>query len=289
MTAIDPNEINPAHVLRRFERAAKHFSAADFVHRRAADGLLQRMSPMSIQPRLILDLGSALGAGSRALAKRFGKARIVSLDQSVQMLGGARRARGRFSKVREVQADARQLPLPAGSVDLVFANMLLPLISDLPGCLAEVARVLRKDGAFLFSTLGPDSLAEIREAWSRIDDGVHVHRFVDMHNLGDAVVHAGLRDPVLDIDYLTVSYRNTDALFSDLTAAGARNCLRSRRQSLTGKGALARLREQLPGTATGGRLQLKLELVYGHAWGGGPAAAPGEFHVAPSDIGRRHK
>lgn len=289
MTSINPNELNPAHVLRRFERAAKQFSTADFVHRRAGDGLLQRMSPMSIQPRLILDLGSALGAGSRQLAKCFRKATVVSLDRSAKMLGGARRAHGWFSKTHEVQADAHRIPLRTGSIDLVFANMLLPLINDLPGCLAEVARVLRKDGAFLFSTLGPDSLAEIHAAWSRIDDGLHVQHFPDMHNLGDAVVNAGLRDPVLDIDYLTVTYRNTEALFGDLTAAAARNSLQARRQSLTGKGQMARFREQLHSPAGGGVLRLKLELVYGHAWGGGPAATAGEFYLAPSDIGHRRK
>lgn len=289
MTAMNRYAINPAHVRRRFDRAAKQFSTADFVHRRAGDGLLQRLSPISIQPQLILDLGSAQGVGSRQLAKLFKKSRVVSLDTSAKMLVSAQQAHGWFAKVHEVQADARQLPLQTGSVDLVFANMLLPLVNNIPACLAEVARVLRKGGAFLFSTFGPDSLVEIRTAWGRVDDGLHVHRFPDMHNLGDAVVHAGLRDPVLDVDYLTVTYRDTEALFRDLTAAGARNSLQLRRQSLTGKGRLASLREALQSAAHGGALQLKLELVFGHAWGGGPPVAPGEFHLAPSDIGRRHK
>lgn len=289
MTSINPNELNHAHVLRRFERAAKQFSTADFVHRRAGDSLLQRMSPMSIQPRVILDLGSALGAGSRQLAKCFKKATVVSLDRSAQMLAGARHSYGWFSRAQKVQADAHRIPLRTGSIDLVFANMLLPMINDVPGCLAEVARVLRKDGVFLFSTLGPDSLAEIHAAWGRIDDGLHVQHFPDMHNLGDAVVNAGLRDPVLDIDYLTVTYRNTEALFGDLTAAAARNSLQERRQSLTGKGRMANFREQLHSSASDGVLRLKLELVYGHAWGGGPAAAAGEYYLTPSDIGRRRK
>lgn len=289
MTVIHSGKLKPTLVRRRFDRAATQFAGADFVHRRSADGLLQRMLPISMQPQLVLDIGSALGEGSRMLAKHFKKARIVSLDTSASMLGAAHKARGWFSRVRELQADARQLPLQTGSVDLVFANMLLPWIDNLPACLEEVARVLRPDGTFLFATLGPDSLTEIRQAWRNIDDGLHVHEFPDMHNLGDAIVRAGLRDPVLDIDYLTVTYRNTEALFSDLAAAGARNSLLGRRQSLTGKGRLDKLREHLLSRAIEGVLQLKLELVYGHAWGGGPPTGHGEFHFSPSDIGHRRK
>ena len=109
-----------------------------------------------------------------------------------------------------------------------------------------------------------------------------------MHNLGDAVVAAGLRDPVLDVDNLCVTYRDIDALFQDLTAVGARNNLRGRRKTLTGKGRLARFRERLPRDRQTGELHFNLELVYGHAWGGGPVPVPGEFRLSPGDIGRRH-
>ncbi len=283
----NPGELNFAHVRRRFDRAAESFSGADFVHRTAADGLMHRMLPMTIKPQRILDLGSAAGAGSRQLQKRFRKARVLSVDASGRMLASARAARNFMSRVREVQADARQLPLTTGSIDLVFANMLLPLIDDLPACIGEVRRVLREDGLFVFSTLGPDSLAEIQRAWSNIDSGLHVNPFCDMHNLGDAVAAAGFCDPVLDIDHLTVTYSNCAGLFADLKAAGAGNCLHRRRQSLTGKGKFAQLEKALHDAIPGERLQLRLELVYGHAWGGGTAPAPGEFRVPPSAIGHR--
>jgi len=285
--ALNPGELNFAHVRRRFGRAAESFSGADFVHRTAADGLLHRMLPMTIQPQRILDLGSAAGAGSRQLQKRFRKSRVLSIDASARMLASARTARSWFSRVREVQADARQLPVATGSIDLVFANMLLPLIDDLPACIGEIRRVLREDGLFVFSTLGPDSLAEIRRAWSHIDNGLHVNPFVDMHNLGDVLATAGLRDPVLDIDHLTVTYWSCTALFADLKAAGAGNCLRRRRQSLTGKGKFVLLERALQDTMRGEKLQLRLELVYGHAWGGGAVHARGEFRVSPAAIGHR--
>jgi malonyl-CoA O-methyltransferase len=289
MTVIDPARLNPLHMRANFDRAAGRFDSADFVHRAAADGLMQRMQPMTVAPKLVVDLGSALGAGSRLLARHFPKARILSIDLSAPMLWKARRSDGWFSKVRQLQADARQLPLATGSVDCLFANLLLPWIDDLPGGLREIARVLRKDGLFLFSTSGPASLAEVRNAWSSIDSGLHVHHFPDMHNLGDALVHAGLSDPVLDVDYLSVTYRDTEALFADLAAAGARNSLSGRRTTLTGKGRVARFQQQLRQGAIDGVIELKLELVYGHAFGRGVQALPGEFRLAPEEIGRRRK
>jgi malonyl-CoA O-methyltransferase len=289
MTVVNPARLNPLHVRANFDRAAGLFDGADFVHRAAAAGLLQRMQPMTVAPKQVVDLGSALGAGSKLLARRFPKARILSIDLSAPMLRKARRSDGWFSKVRQLQADARQLPLASGSVDCLFANLLLPWIDDLPGCLREIARVLRADGVFLFSTTGPDSLAEIRTAWRHIDSGLHVHHFPDMHNLGDALVSAGLSDPVLDVDYLSVTYRDTEALFADLAAAGARNSLCDRRRTLTGKGRVARFREQLWRGAVDGVIELKLELVYGHAFGRGVPALPGEYRLAPQDIGRRRR
>ena len=287
MTVVNPAKLNAQHVQSNFDRAAGHFAGADFVQRAAADGLMQRLQPIAAQPRCVVDLGSALGTGSKQLARQFPKARVFSVDRSSQMLNAAKRRRGWFSRVRELQANACQLPLRTGSVDFVFANMLMPWIDDLSGLFGEVARVLGKDGVFVFSTLGPDSLTTLRQAWSDVDDELHVHQFADMHNLGDAMMHAGLGDPVLDIDCLSISYRNAEAIFADLAAAGGRNSLRDRRPTLTGKDRFARFQKQLDAAATDGLIEIKLELVYGHAFGRGAPMAPGEFRLAPGDIGRR--
>jgi len=287
MSSLNPGALNPRHVRANFDRAAGQFAGADFVHRATAEGLLQRLQPMTVQPGVIADLGCALGAGSIELARRFPRARVLSIDLSAEMLKFAKKSRRRFSKRRELQADAMQLPLATGSIDFVFANMLLPWINDPPVFLAEIARVLRVDGVFMFSTLGPDSLAGLRRAWSDIDDGLHVHHFADMHNLGDSVMHAGLSDPVLDIDSLSVTYRDADTLFTEMAAAGARNCLHERRHTLTGKDRIKGLRERLRSHSDDGVIELKLELVYGHAFGKGPRRPPGDYLLAPEDIGRR--
>lgn len=276
-------------VRRRFDRAAARFHEADFVHRHAAAGLFDRLSPIVLEVERILDAGSAAGAGSRALAERFRKSRIVSLDLSLEMLKQARASRSRFARITELQADADRLPLASGSIDLVFCNMLMPWNDEHPRFFAEVCRVLKKDGLFAFSTLGPDSFRELRDAWHDVDGDDHVNFFPDMHDIGDQLVRAGLKDPVVDVDYLTVTYRSCAALFRDLAAAGARNSLRRRRRTLTGKQRFREMEQRLERMFEGGSLPLRLELVFGHAWGSGPPATPGEYRLNVEDIGRRRR
>ncbi len=269
-------------VRRRFDQAAANFDEANFVHRTTFDGLIDRMTPLVITPSVILDLGSATGTGSRMLAKQYRKARVLGLDRSGPMLRAAKGGRSRFSRIREVQGNATRLPLQTGSADLVFSNMLLPWIDDIPACFAEVGRVLRKGGVFAFATVGPDSLRNLREAWGESDDTDHVCRFADMHDVGDALVGSGLAEPVLDVDRLTVTYRDGDSLFSDLSATGARNSLVGRRTTLTGKRRFESMLDKLTGD---GAITIEVELVYGHAWGTGPRTPAGELHVDPGSIG----
>lgn len=281
------NGIDTRQLRRRFERVAASFNEADFVHRRSFDALMERLAPLRISPEVIVDLGAATGTGSRQLAAKFPGARILSVDFSGGMLRQARSAKPFFSRIREVEADARRLPLPAGSVDLIVANMLLPFICDLPACLLEISRVLKKGGVFAFATLGPDSFGALREAWRSVDDDAHVCRFPDMHDVGDALVRAGLADPVLDIDYLTVTYADSGRLFRDLTAAGARNALRLRPARLTGKRRFGKMLSALGDDRGPDGLAMKLELVFGHAFGSGPRPPAGEYRVAPDKIGLR--
>ncbi|MDX1404491.1 MAG: methyltransferase domain-containing protein [Woeseiaceae bacterium] len=276
-------------VKRGFDRVAQDFDGADFVHRATFDGLLERLAPLLIEPSRILDLGCATGLGSLKLARHYRKSTVVGLDASRGMLRQATARRSFTFKPALLEADARNIPLADHSIDLVFANLLLPWIDDLASCLAEVARVLRKGGVFAFASFGPDSLAELRDAWQSVDDEAHVAEFADMHDIGDAIVRAGLRDPVLDVDYLNVTYKEPAALYRDLTACGARNRLRERRRSLTGKDRFSAMEKQLAKRMTDNVLSLKLELVFGHAWGGGDGSGQraGEVRIDPRSITKR--
>jgi len=283
----DNSALNVNDVRRRFDRAAHGFDAVDFVHTATRDGLLLRLEPMTIDARAVVDLGSATGTGSRLLERRFRRARIVAVDLSRNMLEAARRKHSRFTRRSSVQANAQALPFANHSIDVIFANLLLPWVSDPALLFTEVSRVLRKDGLFLFSTLGPDSLSAIRNAWASVDTSEHVNRFLDMHDIGDAAVRAGLHDPVLDVDRLSVTYSDAGTLFRDLTEMGARNCLRDRERSLGGTARFRAMMVALDGQREDKLLTLELELVYGHCWGSGPPSADGEYRFDAEGIGRR--
>ena len=281
------NELRLRDLRRQFDRAASSFDGADFLCRQTADGLMERLQPMQLTVNTLLDLGGATGGCAATLAKRFPRARLVNVDLSARMLEKAKARRGFFSRQRQVQADASLLPFASRSADLVFANMLLPWLADPTACFAGVSRVLRKDGLFSFSTLGPDSFAELREAWFDLDDYPHVQRFADMHDVGDALLRSGLRDPVLDVDFVTVSYADADALLADLAASGARNVFARRASGLTGKTKFAEVKRRLAAVGGGDRIELRFEIVFGHAWGSGADAGSGEYVFSADQIGRR--
>jgi len=203
------------------------------------------------------------------------------------MLSLAARNRRWFSRVSYVQADAARLPFRDNGFDVVFANLLLPWANDLGVALTEVSRVLRPGGVFVFATLGPDSLLELDRAWSGRDAYAHVHRFPDMHDVGDALVRAGLRDPVLDVDRLALRYTDHRKLFTDMTNVGGRNARRDRSPALTGKRRFREMVSALTGPTGDGSVALDLELVYGHCWGGEGKQAASDFRIDAAGIPRR--
>ena len=253
--------------LRAFDRASSSFDDADFIHEESRKRLLERLELVKIEPSVILDLGAGTGKGCVALANAFPGAQIVAVDRSVAML---RRAYSRCAdRAALLVGDAELLAIADRSVDLVFANLLLPWCSP-DVVFAEVARVLREDGVFCFASLGPDTLAEVRRAWYEVDDKIHVHGFVDMHDLGDLVLRSGLTDPVMDVDTMQVSYRDVPSLVRDLRFSGATNVAGGRRTTLTGRRRWEGFKKALEATRDGDRFKISVELIFGQAFGGGP-------------------
>ena len=279
--------LDSKHVRRRFERAAASFDDADFVHAATREGLLARLQPLVVDASTVMDLGSATCGASQALSKRFRRAHVISVDLAHAMLRQGYKKRAWFSRSSFVQATAAALPFSEQSVDVVFANLLLPWVDDPNQVFSEIARVLRKGGVFAFATLGPDSLLEIRRAWSDVDNHEHVNRFLDMHDLGDGLVNAGFADPVLDVDRLSISYDSVEKLFADLTAMGGRNSLQQRNHSLVGKQRFRQMTESLRSSGSDGKITLDLELVFGHCWGAGPKMDAANYRIDAHTIPRR--
>ena len=270
---------------RAFDRASAEFSRHCVVHDEARRRLLERLDYVRLEPRVVVDVGTATGLAARALAARYPEARVIALDPSRAMLRVARREQGAAGRVTFAAARAERLPLADATVDLLVANLCLPWCDPL-ATFVEAARVLRDGGRMLFATVGPDTLQEVRRAWRQADDAIHVHAFFDMHDLGDMAVAAGLADPVVDVDRLELTYGDVRRLVHDLRAWGAVNTAAGRRRTLTGTGRFARFERALAG-GHGKRFSVTVELVLGQAWGAPRRPGHGEFAVPADRIGRR--
>jgi malonyl-CoA O-methyltransferase len=266
---------------RAFEKA-RNFDSACFVHDEARARLLARLPLLRLDPRIVVDLGCATGRGASALASHYGNAHVLAVDSSMAMLRSAAASAARSIAV--LGGDAEALPLRAGSVDLVLASLVLPWCRP-DRLFAEAARVLATGGAFLFATLGPDSLQQVRTAFASVDDRIHVHAAFDMHDLGDLATAAGLAEPVLDVDKLEVTYADVASLVRDLRAVGGVNVALGRRRALTGRRRWGRFVERLPRGADG-RFAVTVELILGQAWGAAPRPSQAEIRIPIERIRR---
>jgi malonyl-CoA O-methyltransferase len=229
-------QLDKRRVRERFDRAAAHYDAAAVLQREVCDRLLERLALIRLQPHCILDAGAGTGYGARGLRARYPRTRLVALDVAPAMLMRVRRHAGWFRQPRLVAGDIESLPFRDGSFDLVFSNLTLQWCNSLDRVLWELRRVLSPGGLLLFTTFGPDTLKELRAAWGEASDDVHVNAFVDMHDIGDAMVRAGFADPVMDAERLTVTYADMHRLLRDLKAVGAANATVGRPRGITGRG-----------------------------------------------------
>jgi malonyl-CoA O-methyltransferase len=238
---------------------------------------------------VVLDLGAGTGQGTRALRARYRRSLVVACDIAPGMLVAARAQMGFRRRFERVCADAYRLPLADASVDLIFSSLMLQWCDELDAVIRELRRVLRPGGVLSFSSFGPDTLGELRDAWAQADTASHVSRFLDMHDVGMALARAGFAEPVLDVDRHVLHYRDVRALMDELKAIGAGNATAGRPRGLTGRARLAAMTGAYERRRSAQGLPATWEVVYGMAWGGAerPAHPPGERVVPVSRIGRR--
>tara|TARA_B100001123_G_scaffold105112_1_gene122072 strand:- start:2035 stop:2538 length:504 start_codon:yes stop_codon:yes gene_type:complete len=163
----------------------------------------------------------------------------------------------------------------------------MPWLNDLPFFFKEIGRVMKKDGLFIFSTLGPDSLLPLKKAWAEIDNFSHINNYIDMHIIGDQLMNVGLLDPVLDSERMIIKYNNISSLERDLTHTGARNALTAREGSLTGRKKYEKFRKKLFPCNSAEKLDIEMEIIYGHAWGREPSSSQNEHVIDASNIMKR--
>ncbi|MFQ5994578.1 MAG: malonyl-ACP O-methyltransferase BioC [Acidiferrobacterales bacterium] len=248
-----------------FERAATSYDASAVLQREIANRMLDRLDVIRRDPRRVADVGCGTGHCSRALQQRYRRARVFGVDIADPMLDAARSQAGWRGRQYFVCGDAEALPIADASVDMIVSNLTLQWC-DPDKVLREFARIIRPGGVVMFSSFGPDTLKELRSAWGSVDDRPHVHSFIDMHDLGDAIIRAGLVDPVMDVEHFTVTYADVMAILRDLKNLGAHNVSRERHRGLTGKSRFARFKSAYEAQARNGVIPASYEAVYGHAW-----------------------
>lgn len=263
---LNPGPIDKSSARRSFEQAAAGYDGAAVLQREMADRMLERLDYIRLDPRLVLDLGAGTGYAIEGLQKRFRKARVLALDFALAMLEKAQGRGSWLNRPRCVCADVEALPFADASLDLVFSNAALQWCNDVQGSFGECLRVLRPGGLLMFTTFGPDTLWELRDAWAAADGYSHVSPFLDMHDVGDALVRARFADPVLDAERLTVTYDKARDLMRDLKTLGAHNATSQRSRGLTGRRRLAVVEQAYETHRREGRLPASYEVVHGHAW-----------------------
>lgn len=273
---IDHYHIDKARVRASFGRAAESYDAAAVVQKLVRDEMLSRLDLVKLQPKTILDAGCGTGAASHALQKRFKKSRVVSLDFAFQMLQKTRKS-GFAASLKQLISGAEQpllcadiesLPLADSTVGLVWSNLAIQWCNDLDMALQEFHRILQPEGLLMFSTFGPDTLRELRAATADDSNRTSVNRFIDMHDIGDALVRAGFTAPVLDVERYTLTYDDVKSVMRDLKSIGAHNATDGRARGLLGRGFLQKLELGYEQFRSNGKLPATFEVVYGHAWRG---------------------
>jgi len=258
--------LDPRTVRRSFDRASRTYDTAAAVQGEIRTRMLERLDIVRLQPTAVLDLGAGTGHASRELKRRYPSAQVIALDSSLTMLRASAPQQRFLRRFAPVCGDAHRLPVRSQSFDLVLSNLLLEWCHEPDAVFGEVARVLRPKGLFTFTTVGPDTLKEVRELWRGVDPFTHVHRFIDMHDFGDALLRAGFAEPVMDTERLTVTYRDLSTLLDEIRGSGARNIAQGRPHGLTGRARGALVRSRSEELVRNGPLRISVEVIHGHAW-----------------------
>lgn len=296
--ALGPDAVDSRAVRRAFGRAAATYAQAAVLQREVGARMAGRLEFVKLAPAVILDAGCGTGEAQAVLAARYPNARRVALDLALPMLEATRGSDSLLARIAGAVRGARRppdcvcgdigaLPFASGAFDLVWSNLALQWVNDLPAALAGFRRALKVGGLVSFTTFGPDTLKELRAAFAGVDRHTHVSRFVDMHDVGDLLVQAGFDDPVMDMECITLTYADGEAMMRDLKAIGATNATLGRPRGLTGRDRWRRTLATLDAMRRDGRIPATFEVIYGHAWKVLPAATAEGLPIVRFERGQR--
>lgn len=241
-----------------FNKAANNYNNYAYLQKEIALRLDEKLDYIKINPIVVVDLGAGTGLLSTHLMSRFPSAHNIAVDFAQNSL--------KHNPIKnKICADAYQLPFANNSVDIVVSNLMMQWCFNLNALFEESYRVLKNNGLLLFSTFGVNTLTELKKSWAVVDENKHVNDFVDMHNIADEILKAGLQAPVMESEYLILTYESAKDLLKELKAIGAQN-VKNRSKSLTGKNKFKEMIKTYENYRQDGKLPATYEVIYGHAW-----------------------
>ncbi len=250
-----------------FARAAESYDSAAALACETGMRMAERLDFVRIAPGRVADVGCATGDGLRELQRRFPSALPLAIDFARPMLSVVHSRASLIQRLRgraplPINADVRALPLAAGSLGLVWSNLMLHWLDDPVPAFSELQRVLEVGGLLMFSMLGPDTLKELRGACLEAGICPPLRNFLDMHDIGDMLLSAGFADPVMDMEMVTLTYRSARGLLADQRHLGARDGLFGYLPWRDWRKVLGVYSRRLDA----GPLPASFEVIYGHAW-----------------------
>jgi len=262
---------NKQLIQKHFDAKASQYESSAVLQQEVCQRMLERLDLVTLKPKNILDVGTGTGWGMQGLMQRYKSAQVFALDLSQPMLKQSRQKGSWLRKPKLVCGDAESLPIADNSMDLIFSNLMLQWC-DAEKVFAEFKRILKPDGLLMFSSFGPDTLKELRYSWAQLDAHQHVNDFVDMHDLGDALLNCGLAEPVMDADLMTLHYTKPQMVMKDLQNIGANTTLKKQYKGLITPRQLKIVLEAYESFRQHDVIPASYEVVYGHAWKTPPKA-----------------
>ena len=249
-----------------FNRAAGDYEQAAILQKEVCKRMLERLELVRINPSVVLDVGCGTGWALESLLIKYNDSRVIAFDMSLNMLRHAQQRGGVSMEADIICADADFLPVGDHSADILFSNLMLQWSTDIATTIEEFYRVLGKGGLVTFTTFGPDTLKELKQSWRSVDDAVHVNEFIDMHHIGDLLLQSGFAEPVMESEFITLTYNDVFTLMKDLKKIGASVMPGKRRKTLTTRTMLERVGREYEQYRQNGVLPVTYEVIYGHAW-----------------------
>ena len=268
------HHIDKKRVQASFNKASALYQDSAVLQQHVLEEMFLRLKLLKNNPDNILDLGCGPGNAGPDLKDTYKPHDLIYLDFAYDMLKKAEeknrdhflKAFSRKTAQQFICADMEAIPLVENSIDMVWSNLSLQWCNDLDRVFVQIEKILTSNGLFIFSTFGPRTLHELRASLASFSQHSHVNQFIDMHDIGDALIRCGFSDPVLDVDVYTLTYSTFKDIMYDLKHIGARNALQGRAKGMTGKGFLYQLEKFYEVYRTNKKLPATYEVVYGHAW-----------------------